>query len=88
MIPKAPRTFIDGPAGTLECVLEDPKPEVCNPNAPLPLAVVCHPHPLHGGTLDNKVAQTLARAFLQRGYRTVRFNFRGVEQSAGSWGEG
>ena len=88
MIPKAPRTFIDGPAGTLECVLEDPKPEVCDPSAPLPLAVVCHPHPLHGGTLDNKVAQTLARAFLQRGYRTVRFNFRGVEQSAGSWGEG
>lgn len=84
MIPRLPRTFIQGPSGALECVVEEP----VRPGATPPLAVICHPHPLHGGTLDNKVAQTLARAFLQLGYRTVRFNFRGVEQSAGVWGEG
>ncbi len=42
------------------------------------LALVCHPHPLHGGTLDNKVVQTLVRAFLQLGWRTLRLNYRGV----------
>jgi uncharacterized protein len=52
------------------------------------VAVVCHPHPQHGGTLDNKVAQTLARAFVQLGWRSVRFNFRGVGSSAGVWDEG
>ncbi len=52
------------------------------------VAVVCHPHPLFGGTMDNKVVQTLARSFLALGYRTVRFNFRGVGQSAGQWDEG
>lgn len=96
MLPKPPRTFIEGPAGTLECVVEEPATGASSSTtsgvttaATTPaLAVVCHPHPLHGGTLDNKVAQTLARAFVQRGYRTVRFNFRGVEQSAGTWGEG
>ncbi len=51
-------------------------------------AVICHPHPQFGGTLDNKVVQTLARAFLQLGYRAVRFNFRGVGGSAGDWDEG
>ena len=50
--------------------------------------MVCHPHPQYGGTLDNKVAQTLARAFVQLGLRSVRFNFRGVGASAGSWDEG
>jgi len=50
--------------------------------------VLCHPHPQFGGTLDNKVVQTLARAFLQLGYRAVRFNFRGVGASAGQWDEG
>lgn len=88
MLPKQPRTFIEGPAGTLECVVEEPAAGTAvNASAPA-LAVVCHPHPLHGGTLDNKVAQTLARGLVQRGYRTVRFNFRGVEQSAGAWDEG
>lgn len=84
MIPRLPRTLIQGPSGALECVVEEPVGHGATP----PLAVICHPHPLHGGTLDNKVAQTLARAFLQLGYRTVRFNFRGVEQSEGVWGEG
>ncbi len=47
------------------------------------VAVIAHPHPLFGGTMDNKVVQTLARAFVQCGWRTVRFNFRGVGASAG-----
>jgi uncharacterized protein len=48
--------------------------------------VLCHPHPQHGGTLDNKVVQTLARAFVQLGYTALRFNFRGVGASAGRLG--
>ena len=52
------------------------------------LAVICHPHPLQGGTMDNKVVTTVARALVQRGWRLVRFDYRGVRQSAGSWDEG
>jgi uncharacterized protein len=77
------RLRVAGPAGDIECAVDTP------PAAPLRgVAVVCHPHPLHGGTLDNKVAQTLARAFVQLGYTAVRFNFRGVGASAGVWDEG
>lgn len=72
---------IVGPAGTLECALD-------TPSAARGLALVCHPHPLHGGTMDNKVTQTLARAFVQLGYAALRFNFRGVGGSAGKWAEG
>ena len=73
---------IDGPAGLLEVVMEEPD------QAPLGLAVIAHPHPLHGGTMDNKVVHTLCRAFVLAGWRAVRFNFRGVGQSAGVWDEG
>jgi alpha/beta superfamily hydrolase len=52
------------------------------------IALVAHPHPLQGGTLDNKVAQTLAKTFFALGYASVRFNFRGVGQSAGSFDDG
>jgi alpha/beta superfamily hydrolase len=52
------------------------------------VAVVCHPHPLHGGTMENKVVSTLARAFVRCGWRAVRFNFRGVGQSAGVYDDG
>lgn len=76
------RSFCDGPAGRLECAIDLP------PAAPVGVAVICHPHPQHGGTLDNKVAQTLARAAVQLGHRAVRFNFRGVGQSQGTWDEG
>jgi alpha/beta superfamily hydrolase len=78
------RFFVDGPAGPLEAML-DAVPEGQPERG---LGLVCHPHPLHGGTMDNKVAQTLARAFAQAGYRTLRFNFRGVGGSAGAWDEG
>jgi alpha/beta superfamily hydrolase len=73
---------VAGPAGVIECAIDEPA------NAPRGVAVLCHPHPVHGGTMDNKVVQTLARAFVQLGYRTVRFNFRGVGGSAGAWDEG
>ncbi len=76
------RTRIQGPAGDVECAIDAPA------GAPRGVAVVCHPHPQHGGTLDNKVAQTLARAFVQLGWRSVRFNFRGVGASQGAWDEG
>ncbi len=57
-------------------------------SAALGLAVVAHPHPLYGGTMDNKVVQTLSRAFVQSGWNCLRFNFRGVGQSDGVFDEG
>jgi hypothetical protein len=81
---KAPtlRSAVEGPAGPIECAVESP------PGATRGLALICHPHPLHGGTMDNKVVQTLARAFVQLGYTSLRFNFRGVGGSQGSWDGG
>lgn len=76
------RQQIAGPAGAIECEIDTPA------GAARGIAVVCHPHPQHGGTKDNKVVQTLARACLQLGWRSVRFNFRGVGASEGVWGEG
>ena len=78
--------FIDGPSGPLECVIEDPDPE--HDGAASAFAVICHPHPLHQGTMHNKVAHTLARAALGRGAPALRFNFRGVGRSAGTHDEG
>lgn len=71
--------FIDGAAGTLECKLDLPAEA-----APRGIALIAHPHPLFGGTMDNKVAQTLARAFVALGYASTRMNFRGVGNSAGT----
>ena len=76
------RQTVAGPAGALECAIDAPA------GTPRGLAVVCHPHPQHGGTMDNKVVQTLARAFTQLGYTALRFNFRGVGASAGAWAQG
>jgi len=73
-----------GPAGAIDCAIDEPAAGA----VPRGVAVLCHPHPQHGGTMDNKVVQTLARAFVQLGYRAVRFNFRGVGGSAGVWDEG
>lgn len=78
------REVIAGPAGALECAIDEPT----GGRQPRGVAVIAHPHPLHGGTLDNKVVQTLARAFVQEGWRSVRFNFRGVGASQGQWDEG
>lgn len=77
------RLRIDGPAGAIEVALDLPAA-----GAPRGLALMAHPHPLYGGTLDNKVTQTLARAWIQLGYACVRPNFRGVGETAGSFDEG
>lgn len=79
---KTLKSLIAGPAGALEIALDLPAGESRG------IAVIAHPHPLFGGTLDNKVVQTLARAFVQSGWTAVRFNFRGVDGSAGSHDEG
>lgn len=79
----AATSLIDGPAGALEVALQLP-----GGAPPKALALVCHPHPVHGGTMDNKVIQTLARTFVALGHRAVRFNFRGVGASQGQWNEG
>jgi alpha/beta superfamily hydrolase len=73
---------VTGPAGAIECAIDQPAHDARG------VAVLCHPHPQFGGTMDNKVVQTLARACVSLGYTSVRFNFRGVGASAGAWDEG
>ena len=75
---------IAGPAGALEVRLEPPRA----PAQPATVAVICHPHPVYGGTMDNKVVYTLARCALDAGFAAARFNFRGVGKSAGSFDHG
>ena len=75
------RQLIAGAAGDIETVIDRPQGELLH--QPRGLALVAHPHPLYGGSLDNKVAQTLARALMELGYVVLRPNFRGVGQSAG-----
>ncbi len=83
MTPKTTeRLTIDGPAGALEIAQNVPA------HAPRGIALVAHPHPLQGGTLDNKVAQTLAKTFFTLGYAVTRFNFRGVGRSEGAFDDG
>ena len=72
---------IEGPAGAIELLVEDP-------GTPRGIALIMHPHPLFAGTNTNKVAQTLARTFARLGYLAVRPNFRGVGKSAGAHDEG
>jgi len=73
---------IQGPVGPLEAAID------LATDTPVAVAVICHPHPLHQGTMQNKVATTLSRAFAHLGAASVRFNFRGVGASAGSYGDG
>jgi len=75
---------LDGAAGAVQALRDAPADGTPSRG----VAVICHPHPLFGGTMDNKVVQTLARAFVQCGWTTVRFNFRGVGASAGAYDEG
>ncbi len=82
MNPRTVAESIAGPAGRIECAIDAPD------GVARGVAIVCHPHPQFGGTMDNKVVQTLARAFVQLGWRSVRFNFRGTGNSEGSWDEG
>ena len=81
--PVAEKLFIDGPAGRLEAIFE-----LQSEQDPVGIAVICHPHPQHGGTMHNKVAHTLARSFVRMGYAVLRFNFRGTESSEGEFDEG
>ena len=80
---------IDGVVGSIEMSIDLPDELKANPEfAVRGLALVAHPHPLMGGTMDNKVAQTMARAFNQLGYVSVRPNFRGVGGTAGVYDDG
>ena len=76
--------ILRGPTGNLECVADVPDPAEERPAT----IVICHPHPLHGGTMHNKVVTILERSMRELGLRTVRFNFRGVGESEGSHDDG
>lgn len=82
----AERILVEGPVGAIETVFDVPDADARIPLRGL--ALVAHPHPLFGGTLDNKVAQTLAKTFVELGYVAVRPNFRGVGASQGTHDEG
>jgi uncharacterized protein len=86
--PRAEPQTIAGPAGALQALLEDPAAEPADAGARLGFGVVCHPHPLYGGTMINKVVHTVARSLQEQGLPTLRFNFRGVGQSQGQYDEG
>jgi hypothetical protein len=81
--PVTEKLDIAGPAGRLEAILERP-----GEGALEGAVVVCHPHPQHGGTMHNKVAYTLSRAFVRSGFEALRFNFRGTEGSEGRYDDG
>ncbi|MGM9485209.1 alpha/beta hydrolase [Roseateles sp. NT4] len=78
------KRLVPGPAGQIEVAIDLP-PDGATPAGTV---LICHPNPTQGGTMDNKVVQTLARAFIHLGWRAVRFNFRGIGQSEGGWDEG
>ena len=80
------RLTLSGAAGAIEAARD--AASLPDGAAPRGVAILAHPHPLFGGTMDNKVVQTLARAFVQCGFAAVRFNFRGVGASAGVHDEG
>ncbi len=83
MTVRSERRIVAGPAGRIEVVLDWPEIAV-----PVGVAHICHPHPLYGGSLDNKVVSTLARVFSAMGWLTVRSNFRGVGATEGQHDEG
>jgi uncharacterized protein len=78
----AVRLAVEGPAGALEALIDNDAGTAAS------FAVVCHPHPLHGGTMDNKVVWSVAKALQGLGLPTLRFNFRGVGASAGTYDNG
>ncbi len=78
------KRLVPGLAGQIEIAIDLPAVGA----TPVGTALICHPNPTQGGTMDNKVVQTLARAFIQLGWRAVRFNFRGIGRSEGGWDEG
>jgi alpha/beta superfamily hydrolase len=83
MARKIESLFLEGPAGRLEALLEEPEA-----GAPREAALVCHPHPRHGGTMHNKVVYRIARGLRRAGAVVLRFNYRGVNLSEGAYAEG
>ena len=77
--PAVKNLTLNGPQGALEAILSVPE------QTSGAIAVVCHPHPMYGGTMDNKVVHYTARALLEMGIPVLRFNFRGVGKSAGKF---
>ncbi len=77
--------MIPGPAGQIECLTAPPEADAVDKNR---VALICHPHPLYGGTMRNKVTHMLEKAFRDMGAHTVRFNFRGVGESSGVFDDG
>lgn len=75
--------FLEGPAGRLEALLEEPEDQT-----PREAALVCHPHPQHGGTMHNKVVYRIARGLRRAGAVVLRFNYRGVNLSEGAYAHG
>jgi alpha/beta superfamily hydrolase len=82
MIALSGNTFFEGPSGKIEAILKEPTGDVTR------AAIVCHPHPLFGGTMHNKVVFRIAKAFEQSGFAALRFNFRGTGRSEGRHDEG
>ncbi len=83
MARKIESLFIPSPAGRLEAILEEPESET-----PVEAALVCHPHPQHGGTMHNKVVYRIARGLRRAGAVVLRFNYRGVNLSEGTYADG
>ena len=75
-------TFFEGPAGRIEAILKEPAGQVTR------AAIICHPHPLFGGTMHNKVVYRIAKAFEHAGFAVLRFNFRGAGRSHGAHDQG
>jgi len=90
------REFVDGPAGRIEVAIDEPSSPADERGSPADeparaargIALIAHPHPLYGGTLDNKVTQTLAKIFVELGYIALRPNFRGVGGTEGEHDHG
>lgn len=83
MARKIESLFLEGPAGKLEALLEEPEDQ-----SPSAAALICHPHPQHGGTMHNKVVFRMARGLRRSGHVALRFNYRGVNLSEGSYAQG
>ena len=83
MARKIESLFLEGPAGKLEALLEEPEDQ-----SPSAAALICHPHPQHGGTMHNKVVFRMARGLRRSGHVALRFNYRGVNLSVGSYAQG
>src|SRR5579872_7213903 len=77
-----PEIILNGPSGRLEARYHH------NPNKGAPIVLILHPHPLYGGTMNNKIVYKLYQTFTENGFSALRFNFRGVGKSQGKYDEG